>query len=214
MNTMLHENARFAPSVLLAGIVLVCFQHSFLWVMMVIFIGSITTLELFRPAIPNVRVHVCQLAFWLVLVVGLVPMAYYGANDERGSAVLMVIAGVVAADIGALAVGRLVGGPRLPGILSNKSWSGIAGGMICGAIAIWIGWSNFESIGEAGLSVGVYRVLLLAVPASAMIGDLSSSYLKRKLGIKDWGKILLGHGGVTDRFFSWALAFLVFAFMQ
>ena len=52
-----------------------------------------------------------------------------------------------------------------------------------------------------------YRLPLLAIIAAAgsiisQVGDLSMSYIKRGFGIKDYGTIMPGHGGVLDRFDS------------
>ena len=47
-----------------------------------------------------------------------------------------------------------------------------------------------------GIIIGIGAVI-------AILGDLCASIIKRQLGIKDYGKIMPGHGGIMDRFDSW-----------
>ena len=103
------------------------------------------------------------------------------------------LATVWATDIGAYFAGRLIGGPKLlPAVSPNKTWAGLAGGMVA---ALVVGWLFHV---EGGLDLG----LALASPILAIIaqiGDLYESSVKRSAGVKDSGTILPGHGGVLDR---------------
>jgi cytidylyltransferase family len=56
------------------------------------------------------------------------------------------------------------------------------------------------------MSTGVWIGLALTVVVFGTWGDLTESLLKRRLGIKDSGNILPGHGGMLDRFDSAILA--------
>ena len=56
--------------------------------------------------------------------------------------------------------------------------------------------------GASKLSLVMMAVIGILVSMVSQIGDLSLSLLKRKYGIKDFGKIFPGHGGVMDRFDS------------
>ena len=96
-------------------------------------------------------------------------------------------------DIFAYFAGRAIGGPKLaPRISPNKTWAGLIGGMagaaLLGGIAAW-----FLGIGSPFLWLGAPFGLL------AQLGDLYESGVKRRLGVKDSGTILPGHGGVLDR---------------
>jgi phosphatidate cytidylyltransferase len=98
-----------------------------------------------------------------------------------------------ATDIFAYFAGRSNGGPKLaPRISPNKTWAGLIGGMagaaVTGALAAW-----FLGIGEPFLWLGAPMGLL------AQLGDLYESSVKRRLGFKDSGTIIPGHGGVLDR---------------
>ncbi len=128
---------------------------------------------------------------WLGLVyvalafASLVLLRLYGA-----SAVFFVLVVVWSSDIGAYAVGRLIGGPRLaPSISPGKTWSGAAGGL---AASIVLG--GFM----AGFTVGNLVVAAL-LGAVSQLGDLGESALKRRYGVKDSGHLIPGHGGLLDR---------------
>lgn len=101
---------------------------------------------------------------------------------------------VWANDTGALIVGKLVGGPKLaPAISPGKTWSGTIGGSVCAALVyglyVWF----------YGFSVGPAIVFAFALSFVAHAGDLFESFVKRRFGRKDSGRIIPGHGGVLDR---------------
>lgn len=101
-----------------------------------------------------------------------------------------------ATDIFAYFAGRSIGGPKLaPKISPNKTWAGLVGGMagaaVVGALAAWL----------FGISAQLPDFLWLGAPMGllAQLGDLYESRVKRRLGVKDSGTLLPGHGGVLDR---------------
>jgi phosphatidate cytidylyltransferase len=102
---------------------------------------------------------------------------------------------VIATDVGAYFVGRNVAGPKLwPSISPNKTWSGLAGGMIASAIVLLL-LSMPISSGRTTYLIGFG--FLVAIVAQA--GDLLESRMKRMAGVKDSGRLLPGHGGLLDR---------------
>lgn len=106
---------------------------------------------------------------------------------------LWTLAIVWATDIGAYFCGRAIGGAKLaPRLSPNKTWAGLFGGM---AGALLIG----AVIVVAG---GLPRSCFLLAPLLAVLaqmGDLFESWLKRRAGVKDSGRLLPGHGGALDR---------------
>lgn len=98
-----------------------------------------------------------------------------------------------ATDIFAYFAGRAIGGPKLaPRISPNKTWAGLAGGMIGAGLLAWLLATWFEM---------EWFFLWMGAPmgAVAQIGDLYESWEKRRAGVKDSGTLLPGHGGVLDR---------------
>ena len=98
-----------------------------------------------------------------------------------------------AADIGAFFVGRTFGGPKLaPTISPNKTISGLVGGVVAATLLSGI-WAQL---------MGLHWAWLLLAPFFALAaagGDLFESWMKRRAGVKDAGRIIPGHGGVLDR---------------
>lgn len=108
---------------------------------------------------------------------------------------LLLLFAVWASDVGAYAVGRAVGGPKLaPAISPGKTWSGAAGGLL---IAALVGEATGQVIHPAtpGAAAGVAALLAVA----AQVGDLGESALKRHAGVKDSSRMIPGHGGLLDR---------------
>ena len=115
-------------------------------------------------------------------------------RDRLGvTAALWVFGMVWAADIGAYFAGRAFGGARLaPRISPSKTWSGLVGAMVAALIAS-------ATIGDRAGIVGVPLWIGLFMGLIAQLGDLGESWMKRRAGVKDSGKLIPGHGGVFDR---------------
>ncbi len=106
-------------------------------------------------------------------------------------------------DIFAYLVGRLCGKHKLaPEVSPKKTIEGSIGGVF-GNIIFYVVYALIIS-SVANLQPNYVALVLTAVITSviAQIGDLFMSLIKRHYGIKDFGKILPGHGGALDRFDS------------
>ena len=116
---------------------------------------------------------------------------------------LLVLYGVVVAkatDVGAYAVGRLIGRHKLiPRISPKKTWEGFIGGVVVAVLASFI--FIHVTDGHLGkLVVGKLDTLILGLllSLSGVIGDLFESMLKRAADAKDSGVVIPGMGGLLD----------------
>ncbi len=111
--------------------------------------------------------------------------------------VLYVMFAVWATDIGAYFAGRKIGGPKLAPVISpNKTWAGLGGG-IGGAAVVGGIVPSLHALPAVRFSAASGLAALLAIVAQA--GDLFESSLKRRVGAKDSGTLIPGHGGLLDR---------------
>lgn len=115
-----------------------------------------------------------------------------------GAGVLLAIFAVVwMADIAAYFSGRAFGKNKLaPNISPGKTWEGAAGAL-AGVLLYGLIMRQLY-FGEL-MALLPWLLLLLALTAVSIVGDLFESLLKRKAGIKDSSNVLPGHGGVLDR---------------
>lgn len=100
-------------------------------------------------------------------------------------------------DTCAYCVGVLIGKHKMAPVLSpKKSIEGAVGG-VAGAVLLGVIYAFFTKGGmvEYGIICGVGALI-------SMVGDLAASAIKRNQGIKDYGKLIPGHGGILDRFDS------------
>jgi phosphatidate cytidylyltransferase len=109
---------------------------------------------------------------------------------------------VVAAFDGFSQIGGQIAGRRrlAPSISPGKTMEGT----VCGAVAaIVVAWLLR---GFPGLDVATATAWALLIAVAGLGGDLAASWEKRRAGIKDFGRVLPGHGGVLDRFDSFLAA--------
>lgn len=129
----------------------------------------------------------------------------------------------LATDSGAQLAGMAFGKHKMsPNISPKKTVEGAVGGLIFSLILNAVAIILYNRLADFKMDEFAVTVLLAAcLPVSflGMMGDLSASVLKRNFGVKDFGKIFPGHGGVMDRFDSsmftlpvtYALALTVFS---
>lgn len=117
-------------------------------------------------------------------------------------------------DVFALFTGMALGKHKLsPEISPKKTIEGSIGGLIASAVfAMLVAWlldwaqaagvAQALRIGEAEAEFSIPGFAMMGVFAGAMsqIGDLTASLVKRHCGVKDYGTIFPGHGGIMDRF--------------
>lgn len=122
--------------------------------------------------------------------------------------VVMALMAAWIPDGGAYFVGTFLGKKKLcPEISPKKTVEGAAGGIVVTVIVFMIYGLCYKNIMlDNGVAIGInyaaLAVIMVLAALISMVGDLSASLLKREHGIKDFGKILPGHGGIVDRFDS------------
>lgn len=121
----------------------------------------------------------------------------------------------ICADSFAQWFGMTFKGPKLcPRISPKKTISGFVGGYFGGIVASVVifllfeyfkVFANVKNVYYTGLfdtpwkAIPVYAILAILGPTLSQLGDLFASWMKRQMGIKDFGNILPGHGGLMDR---------------
>ena len=107
--------------------------------------------------------------------------------------------------------GTKIGSVKLcPNVSPNKTVEGMIGGTIFGT---FIGAAFFLTFINPNASVLLIGVISLALSLVAQFGDLVFSAIKRRYGVKDYGNIMPGHGGVLDRLDSIIFAILAFSYL-
>lgn len=109
----------------------------------------------------------------------------------------LAVMGIAANDIGAYFVGSAIGRTPLRSSISpHKTIEGLIGGTIATFCIIVV----FGLRSDSWNSMSEWLILAAVISIVAPLGDLFESSLKRSLGVKDFGTLLKGHGGVLDRF--------------
>ena len=118
------------------------------------------------------------------------------ALPNGAGAVAVVLVGVWSFDPLSYLGGRLWGQtPIAPRTSPKKTWEGFAVGLVGGTLAVFVAHLYLDWLGALDAVI-----LGVVICLAAYVGDLFESLIKRDVGVKDSGRILLGHGGILDRF--------------
>ena len=136
--------------------------------------------------------------FVLMLVLMLMSVYFVGGKPWIMLWLLMIIVG---ADVGGWLFGLMFGGDKMWERLSaHKTWAGQIGGIFCGTLMSVIFVMYFKPFGNDALFAVLFGCTIALL---SQYGDLTASFIKRCLGIKDFSNLLPGHGGILDRFDGW-----------
>ena len=123
--------------------------------------------------------------------------------DYGAGLVLIPLVSAFMSDALALFGGMLFGKTKLaPRVSPKKTREGAVSGLVGGMVGMILYRIFFFLCTEVQLHLGWCVLLGLVGAALGQLGDLSFSCVKRQCGIKDYGRLLPGHGGVLDRFDS------------
>ena len=175
--------------------------HAVRWLSVLIMIGAIyETIQNYKNATAKTfnKHWGYFISFFVWLIIMLMAAYVVGARPWIMLWLLMIIVG---ADVGGWLFGLIFGGDKMwERISSHKTWAGQIGGIICGTL---MSVFFFLMIRPYGNDI-VFAILMgISMSLLAQYGDLTASYIKRCLGVKDFGNLLPGHGGIIDRFDGW-----------
>jgi phosphatidate cytidylyltransferase len=128
-----------------------------------------------------------------------------GFEGQNGKLLFYFVLVVQASDVLQYIWGKLLGKHKIaPTVSPNKTWEGFLGGVVTATLlgtALW--WATpFTLWKAAGMS--------LAITLMGFVGGLVMSAIKRDRGVKDYGTLIQGHGGVMDRIDSLCFSAPVF----
>lgn len=133
----------------------------------------------------------------IFLIISSIPLSYfYDIRAEKGfKYAILVIISIWIIDISAYLVGKNFGKHKiLPKISPNKSYEGLIGSLIITLLFLIIINSIFKFFPLT--FVIIFSILTTIL---SFLSDTFESLIKRYFGVKDMGKIIVGHGGVFDR---------------
>ena len=167
--------------------------------MMAVILGMILILFVYVFSYPKYRAEQIMAAFFGQIYVAVMLSFIYltrGLPDGKFLVWLIFLCSW-GCDTCAYCVGMLIGKHKMAPVLSpKKSVEGAVGGVVGAALlgVIYAGATQGK-MAEYALICGVGALI-------SMVGDLAASAIKRNQNIKDYGKLIPGHGGILDRFDS------------
>lgn len=170
----------------------------------IFFLMALLLIAVFR--FPDYKTEQIALSYMGLFYVAMMISYIYQVRKLEDGALLvwLIFIGAWGSDTCAYCVGMLLGKHKLaPKLSPKKSIEGSIGGIVGAALLGFIYASIFKSqIIEVDNPQIAFAIIGGASSIISQIGDLAASAIKRNYDIKDYGKLIPGHGGVLDRFDS------------
>lgn len=209
-----HNNGMYVYTALAAGLIPLTFWKGWagwsllllsLLLLVSLFLSAIRRFDS-EDSIPVEHILVCMLG-GIVIPAFLSTLVLLKGMENGRYLVLLPVVSAFLTDAGAYFVGVFFGRHKgITRVSPNKSLEGYIGGIVFGGLFMLLYGVILHQFG--GLEVGFVRMVLYGLVGSAIteLGDLSFSLIKRQYGIKDYGNVIPGHGGMLDRFDSMSFA--------
>lgn len=171
--------------------------------LLVLFLVVVMAVYVF--AFPKYRTEQVMVTYFGLFYVAVMLSYVYQTRmlPDGGVAVWLIFLSSWGCDTCAYCVGMLIGKHKMAPILSpKKSVEGGVGGVVGAALLGAIFAACMNHFASADVSPVLCAVICGVGGAISQIGDLSASAIKRNHEIKDYGKLIPGHGGILDRFDS------------
>lgn len=192
----LLEMAGYLGAVLYYASLLLDFER---YGMMAVLLGLVLLMFVYVFTYPKYEADQVMSAFFgVVYVAVMLSFIFLTRNLEGGKFIVwLIFLCSWGCDTCAYCVGMLIGKHKMAPVLSpKKSIEGAVGGVV-GAAALG---AIYAAVTHGPLVE--YAVICAVGALISMVGDLVASAIKRNRGIKDYGKLIPGHGGILDRFDS------------
>lgn len=175
---------------------------------------------------PKFNIKEIALTMIGIIYVGIMFSFIYLIREQRGEygkyIVWLIFISSWGSDTFAYVIGMLMGKHKfLPRLSPKKSIEGAIGGIIgAGILGILYVYFVLGKLIDTRIDLSYLRVSVACMAGAviSMIGDLTASGIKRDYGVKDYGDIIPGHGGILDRFdsviFSAPAFFFIFYIYQ
>lgn len=190
----------------------VLYYLSLLWVktdefsMMILLFALVLIMCVYVFTYPKYRAEQIMAALFGIFYVAVMLSYIYKTRTLEGGAWLvgLIFLSSWGSDTCAYCVGMLIGKHKMAPVLSpKKSVEGGVGGVLGAALLGALYALLISGVNQAdGHTPLMYAVICAVGALISMVGDLAASAIKRNKEIKDYGKLIPGHGGVLDRFDS------------
>lgn len=180
------------------------------WIFALLFVFLMMTVELFIDAVSSSltlkKIGASLLGYVYPATLLLCMLVLNGTGEKGFLPLLLIFVIAPCSDTTAYLVGMTYNKIRkghakklCPSLSPNKTVAGAIGGLLGGAAGAII--TYFIFLPQCNFFSPIFLFATVGVVASFLteVGDLFESFIKRKVGIKDMGKIMPGHGGVMDR---------------
>ena len=178
-------------------------QMEWMTALTILFLVAVMAVYVF--AFPAFRTEQVMVAFFGLFYVAVMLSYVYQTRmlPDGHVAVWLIFLSSWGCDTCAYCVGMLIGKHKMaPRLSPKKSVEGGVGGVLGAALLGALFSLAMNQWGGADVNPAFYAVICGAGGVISQIGDLAASAIKRNHDVKDYGRLIPGHGGILDRFDS------------
>ena len=165
----------------------------------------LAVMTVYVVSFPKYRVEQMLYLFFGFVYTGWMISYIYQVRELPGGtfSVWLIFIAAWGSDVCAYCAGMLLGKHKAFPVLSpKKTWEGCIGGVVGAALVAALYCMAMNHWFDQAFSVVQYAIVCGCGAVISQVGDLAASAMKRNNEIKDYGKLIPGHGGVLDRYDS------------